>query len=92
MVKDIPESVEQSIIGPLREFTFRPLKSNSVSGSVKTRRLALCFDVANELRSDVIELMKFMKALSMQNWDVRCRDDWGPGRPASRSTRTLRSP
>ena len=57
MVKDIPESVEQSIMGPLREFTFRPLKSNSVSGSVKTRQLALCFDVANELRSDVIELM-----------------------------------
>jgi hypothetical protein len=52
MVKDIPESVEQSIMGPLRT-----LKSNSVSGLVKTRRLALCFDVANELRSDMIELM-----------------------------------
>jgi hypothetical protein len=39
-------------MGPLRT-----LKSNSVSGLVKTRRLALCFDVANELRSDVIELM-----------------------------------
>jgi hypothetical protein len=42
---------------PLTKFMFRTLKSNSVSGSVKTRRLALCFDVANELRSDVIELM-----------------------------------
>ncbi len=29
----------------------------SIMGSVKTRQLALCFDVANELRSDVIELM-----------------------------------
>jgi hypothetical protein len=44
-------------MGPLREFMFRPLKSNSASGSAKTRRLALCFDVANELRSDVIEFM-----------------------------------
>jgi hypothetical protein len=53
MVKDIPESVERSILYRLRAFLIRTLKSNSVSGLVKTHRLALCFDAANELRSDV---------------------------------------
>ncbi len=55
VVKDIPESAEWSIMGPLGEFMHRTLESNSVSGSDKTRRLALCFDVLNELRSDFLD-------------------------------------
>ncbi len=54
-VKDIPESADWSILSPLRGFLFRTLSSNSISGSVKTRRLALCFDAANQLRSSALE-------------------------------------
>src|SRR6266851_4053989 len=54
-VEDIPESADWSILSPLRGFLFRTLSSNSISGSVKTRRLALCFDAANQLRSSALE-------------------------------------
>jgi hypothetical protein len=66
MVDDIPESVQSSIVGPLAKFMFRTLKSNSVSGSVKARRLALCFDAGNQLRSDALEDM-FIAAM-YENW------------------------
>jgi hypothetical protein len=57
VVEDIPRSVEWSIVGPLGEFMRRTLSSNSVSGSDKTRRLALYFDVLNELRSDCLDYL-----------------------------------
>jgi hypothetical protein len=66
MVKDIPESVERSILRRLRAFLIRTLSSNSVSRSVKTRRLALCFDAGNELRSDGPEDM--FRDLIYENW------------------------
>ena len=66
IVKDIPESVEWSIVGPLAEFMDRTLESNSVSGSDKTRRLALCFDVVNELRSDGLDYL--FSCLVRVNW------------------------
>jgi hypothetical protein len=69
-------------MGPLRT-----LKLNSVSGLVKTHQLALCFGVTNELHSDVIELM-FERLIYAELG----QDDWGPGRPAFRSTCTLCSP
>jgi len=67
IVKDIPQSVERSITYRLRKFTNSTLSSNSVSGLVKTRRLALCFDAANELRSDRVESM-FEDLLLYANW------------------------
>ena len=66
VVKDIPESAEWSIMGPLGEFMHRTLESNSVSGSDKTRRLALCFDVLNELRSDGLDYL--FGRLVWANW------------------------
>jgi len=66
IVKDIPESVEWSILGPLREFLLRTVSSNLVSGPVKTRRLALCFDAGNELRSDRLRTM--FEAVIYANW------------------------
>jgi hypothetical protein len=66
MVKDILPSVEWSIWGLLRQFMSRTLKSNSFSGSDKARRLALCFEAGNELRSDGLESM--FGHLIYQNW------------------------
>jgi hypothetical protein len=66
VVDDIPESVEQSIVGPLGAFVCRTLSSNSVSESVKTRRLGLYFDAANELCSDGFESM--LEVLIFANW------------------------
>jgi hypothetical protein len=57
VVKDIPESAEWSIVGPLAEFMQRTLESNSVSRSDKTRRLARYFDTANELHSDCFDYL-----------------------------------
>jgi hypothetical protein len=54
-VKDIPKSAESSFMRPLNGFMYRTLGSNSVSGSVKGRRLALCFEAGNELRFDGLE-------------------------------------
>ena len=65
-VDDIPGSVEPSILRRLTEFLYLTLSSNSVSGSVKTRRFALCFDAANELRSDRLERM--FEDLIYANW------------------------
>jgi hypothetical protein len=66
MVEDIPESVEWSIVGPLAEFMFRTMESNSVSGLDKTRRLALYFDAGNELRSDGLDYL--FSRLVWANW------------------------
>jgi hypothetical protein len=65
MVKDIPESVHSLILRRVREFMSRTLKY-SVSGLVKTRRLALCFDAVNELRSD--ELRDMFHELNDADW------------------------
>ena len=45
---------------------YRTLSSNSVSGSDKTRRLALYFDAANELRSDCLDYL--CRGLVWVNW------------------------
>jgi hypothetical protein len=66
VVKDIPESIEWSIVGPLWEFMHRTLESNSFSGSDKTRRLALFFDVVNELRFDGLDYL--FNRLVWANW------------------------
>jgi hypothetical protein len=66
MVDDIPGEVEWSIMSRLREFLYLTLSSNSVSASVKTRRLALYFDTANALRSDALETM--FEDLIDANW------------------------
>src|SRR6266851_5602580 len=66
IVKDIPESIERSIQRPLTNFIYRTLSSNSVSGSVKGRRLALCFDAGNELRSDALKDM--FRGLIYTDW------------------------
>jgi hypothetical protein len=66
IVKDIPEDVEPPILGRLRQFLNHTLSSNSVSGSVKTRRLGLCFDAGNELHSDGFESM--FEVLYYETW------------------------
>src|SRR6266851_807233 len=66
MVKGIHQTVELSICYLLRQFMNRTLSSNSVSGSVKGRRLALCFDAVNETRSDGLETM--FEGLIYANW------------------------
>jgi hypothetical protein len=66
IVKHIPEWVEQSIQRRLEEFMLRTLSSNSLSGLDKARRLAICFDAGNELRSDGVEDM--FKDVIYANW------------------------
>jgi len=68
MVKDIPEWVAWSILGQLRAFIVRTLSSNSVSGSVKTRRLAICFNASTSVAPDSIMLRLMFQPLVYLNW------------------------
>ena len=69
MVKDVPEWVAWSILGPLWGFLLRTLSSNSVSGSVKTRRLAICFDAASTIVAlDSFILGHMFQPLVYLNW------------------------
>ena len=67
VVKNIPESAEDSIQGPLIAFLYRTLSSNSVSRSVKLRRLGLCLNAASKaLHSVGLELM--FRCIIDVNW------------------------
>jgi hypothetical protein len=68
MVKDIPKWVTWSILDQLRAFIVRTLSSNSVSGSIKTRRLAICFNVSTSVALDSIILGHMFRALVYFNW------------------------
>jgi len=65
IVKDIPESVTWWILHRAREFMSRTLSSNSVSGSVKTRRLALCFDA---VKIEKFGIENMLNVLSYATW------------------------
>jgi hypothetical protein len=66
IVKDIPQWAKSSIKDRLSGFLDRTFESNSVSGWDKTRRLALCYDAADELRSHRLECM--FEDLIYENW------------------------
>jgi hypothetical protein len=50
-LRGLPEEIEWKILRILDEFLRRSLSSNSISGLVKCRRLAICLNVASEVRS-----------------------------------------
>ena len=47
-VKILPQDVQSTVPGALRTFMHRTLSSNSVSQSVKIRRLSICLDAASK--------------------------------------------
>jgi hypothetical protein len=48
-VKILPQDVHSTVLGALRTFLHRTLSSNSVSKSVKIRRLTICLDAASKI-------------------------------------------
>jgi Family of unknown function (DUF6535) len=66
----LPEEIEWKILGILNEFLRRTLSSNSVTGLVKSRRFAICLNVASEVRSSYGIRFICRRVIEDVNWSL----------------------
>jgi Family of unknown function (DUF6535) len=69
-LRGLPEEIEWKILRILNDFLRRSLSSNSISGVVKCRRLAICLNVASEVRSSFGIRFICRRIIEEINWSL----------------------
>jgi hypothetical protein len=69
-LRGLPEEIEWKILRILNDFLRRSLSSNSISGLVKCRRLAICLNVASEVRSSFGIRFICRRIIEEINWSL----------------------